>query len=79
MAYLIGYMLGFYLLYALLALCFKHKIGFIVSVIIGAIIGITNLVINQNFFPIIAITIASLLIFFVPKMQIKSKKDLKQK
>ena len=76
---ILGYMVGFYLLYALLALCFKHKTSFITCIIIGGIIGITNIVVKQDFFSIIAIIITCILIYFIPQIQIKSIKKEKWK
>lgn len=79
MTYLIGYMLGFYLLYILVALCFKHRISLIACTILGFVIGVINIVIKQSFYELLGIIIASILIFLIPHIQIKSdnKKNTK--
>ena len=79
MAYLIGYMFGIYILYALLAYFVKHKISIVITLIIGIVVGIVNISIKQDFFSLLAVIITSLLILFIPKIQVKSenKKILK--
>lgn len=72
MTCLIGYMFGFYLLYVLLALCFKHRISLIVCTILGFVIGIINIAIKQSFYELLGIIIASVLIFLIPHIQIKT-------
>lgn len=79
MAYLIGYMFGFWILYALLACFVKHKISIVITLIMGIVVGIVNISMKQDFFSLLAVIITSLLILFIPKIQIKSqnKKILK--
>ena len=70
----LGGMIGFWLIYALLACIFKHNISLIITTILGLGAGICSAIILGNYFTIIATVVASTLIYFCVPLQIKSKK-----
>ncbi len=72
---ILGGMIVFWLIYALLACIFKHNISFIITTILRLIAGICSAIILGNYFTIIATIVASIFIYLCVPLQIKSKKN----
>ena len=73
MAGILGGTLGCWLLYALLALIFKHKIALIITFVIGMVGGIAMISVGDISF-IISSLIAIALIYFIVPIQVRSDK-----
>ena len=74
MARLLGGVLGVWLIYALLSLCFKHKFGFPIAVILSVLSVFSQLLINGDAFNLISAVIAIVCIYSIIPLQIKSEK-----
>lgn len=74
MFYMLGGMIGVWLVYALFACIFKHVTGLIITSILGLSAGISALVINGNYFTLIASVLAMIVIYACVPLQIRSKK-----
>ena len=74
MARILGGVIGVWLIYALLSLCFKHKAGFIITAILSVFSGMSQILIFGDFFNLIAAIIAIVCIYFIVPIQIRSKK-----
>ncbi len=74
MFYLLGGMIGVWLVYALFACIFKHIAGLIITSILSLSAGISALVINENCFTLIASVLAMIVIYLCVPLQIRSKK-----
>lgn len=74
MAFILGYIVGVWLIYALLALIFKHKIGLVVSAALYIFIGILNVISENGVISLISSIIAICIIGFVPPIQVRSKR-----
>jgi hypothetical protein len=73
MAFTIGYMIGVWGIYAILALIFKHKIAIILTSIICLFMGISLIVAKNSVWELIVSLCGCLIIYFSPKIQINSK------
>lgn len=69
-----GAIIGFYILYAIIAAISKHEIGLIIAGIIGVIAGIFAGVARGDYITLIGSIIGVLLVAFTVPIQIKSKK-----
>ena len=74
MARILGGVIGVWLIYALLSLCFKHKIGFPITAILSVFSGIVQILVFGDFFNLIAAILAIICIYFIIPLQIRSKK-----
>lgn len=73
MAFILGYIVGVWLIYALLALVFKHKIGLVVSAVLFVFSGIMQAIYGNGISLILSI-IAVCIIGFVPPIQVRSER-----
>jgi uncharacterized membrane protein len=73
MAFTIGYMMGVWGLYAILALIFKHKIAIILTSIICLFMGISLIVAKNSVWELLVSLCGCLIIYFFPKTQINNK------
>ena len=74
MAFLLGYCLGIWLIYAALSAILKHTAGLIITTILSLVVGITNLIASGDFMSFIAPIISFVLICTIPPIQVRSKK-----
>ncbi len=74
MAFILGHTIGVWLIYALLALVFKHKIGLVVSSVLFIFIGIANVISDNGGISLLSSIIALCIIGFVPPIQVRSKR-----
>lgn len=74
MAFLLGYAIGVWLIYALFALVFKHKIGLVITTVLYVFSGIANVIAENGVSPLISSIIAVCIIGFVPPIQVRSKR-----
>ena len=74
MVSILGQAAGVWVIYALLALAFKHKIGWIIVSILSIASGIVNISFYGNFLMLISSIIAIFFIYFIVPLQIKSEK-----
>ena len=81
MAQLLGGMVGVWLIYALLSLCFKHKIGLLITAILSVASGFSQIWTAGNFFNLLAAILTIVCIYFIIPLQIRSerKKEWKQR
>ena len=77
MAMLLGAMVGYWCIYALIALIFKHKVSIIVTTILGIIAGISSAIARNDYATLLASIIGSICVIFIKQIQVKS--DLKSK
>lgn len=80
----IGYMLGVWVIYAIIASFAKHKISIIITGILGLVGSVSNAIAMKSTaarINIVAVVIAVVLICMVPPLQIKSqaKEEWKEK
>lgn len=73
MAFMIGYLLGMYIFYAIIAKFSKHKTAFIVTSVIGVAVSISNVIAKGNYMSIIAYIIFLICVGCVSKIQINNK------
>ncbi len=78
MAGILGGTIGCWLLYALLALIFKHKIALIITFVIGVAGGIALISVGDVSY-IISSLIAIALIYFIVPIQVRSAKKKQRK
>ena len=83
-ASMIGYMLGVWVLYAIIASFAKHKIAIIITGILGLVGSVSNAIAMKSTtarINIVAVVIAVVLICSVPPLQINSraKEEWKEK
>lgn len=83
-ASMIGYMLGVWVLYAIIASFAKHKISIIITGILGLVGSVSNAIAMKSTaarIDIVAVVIAVVLICSVPPLQINSraKEEWKEK
>ena len=71
---LLGGILGIWLIYALLSLCLKHKLGFPITAILSLIAGVAELCIQGDCFNLISAVLGIILIYFIIPLQIRSAK-----
>ena len=69
MAYILGYSVGFWCLYAVLALVFKHKVGLVISGFVCLLSSVLG-----NVLGIIACVASIVLIYAIVPLQVKSEK-----
>ena len=74
MATILGYAIGVWLIYALLALAFKHKAGWIMASILCIFSGIAEISLYANYLFLISGVSAIFFIYFIVPLQIRSKK-----
>ena len=74
MASILGRAIAVWVIYALLALAFKHKIGWIIASILFIPYGIADISLYGNFLMLISSIIAIFFIYFIVPLQIKSEK-----
>ena len=77
MATILGGLIGAWLLYAILALLFKHLASWIIVSIIGLGTGVAMLLVG-DFGTIISVVIFSVLVFAIPQIQVKNGKKSKK-
>lgn len=75
MLYYFGGIVAYYMLYSLCALIFKHKVGFVVSIIFMTVAGICSAVMSSCFVTLVGAIVGGLLVGFIKKIQIRSHKD----
>ena len=73
MAMLIGGIIGFWLIYAIIALFAKHKISLIVTFVLGIISGIASLLAKGDYFSLISSVLAVIIIFLLVPIQVNSE------
>lgn len=77
MATILGGLIGAWLLYAILALLFKHLASWIIVSIIGLATGVTMLLMG-DFGTMISVIIFMVLVFAVPQIQVRNGKKRKK-
>ena len=77
MATILGGLIGAWLLYAVLALLFKHLVAWIVVSVVGVGTGVAMLLMG-DFGMIISVVIFSVLVCAVPQIQVKNGKKPKK-
>lgn len=75
----LGYAIGIYLLYAILALIFKHKGGFVISNIMNFAIGVIGIIVNFDFLPIVSGVVFFLLLCWIPALHVRDDNKAKRK
>ena len=74
MARILGGLLGVWSIYALFSLCFKHKFGFPIAVILSVLSGFWQLLIYGDASNLISAVIGIVCIYSIIPLQIKSEK-----
>ena len=74
MVIILGQAIAVWVIYALLALAFKHKIGWIIASIGFIACGIVDISLYGDFLMLISSIIAIFFIYFIVPLQIKSEK-----
>ena len=72
MAYIIGGIVGFWVVYALIALFARHFASLIITLVLSGIASIVNVAVSKNYYTIISVAVAALLITFIKPIQIKN-------
>lgn len=73
-----GYAIGIYLLYAILALLFRHTGGFVLAITVAILLGICNIIFNFDFLPIVSGMVFFLLVCWVPSLHIRDDKKVQR-
>ena len=68
---ILGASVGFWCIYALIALIFKHKKSLIITSILGLVAGLGALLARQNYITLVGSVIAIVLIILIKPIQIK--------
>lgn len=71
---MLGEAIGFLVIYTLLALIFKHKVGFIVTSALCVLLSVSQIGLNGDFSTFFAAVIAVASIYFIVPLQIRSEK-----
>ena len=74
MANILGRAVAVWLIYALLALVFKHKIGLVIASILFVAVGIIQMSLFGDFLTLMSSILAIILIHFIVPLQIESEK-----
>ena len=74
MAEVLGGAIGFWLIYALLALAFKHKASWIITLILSIASGVAQISVFGDFLTLTSAIVAIFFIYFTDPLQIRSEK-----
>ena len=75
MILLLGGVIGFYLIYLILALIFKHKVGLIVATVLCVIAGICAAVYRRDPQTLLSVMIGAPLVVMVKPIQIRNGRN----
>ena len=74
MVAMLGEAFGYLIVYALFALVFKHKAGFIITSVLCIGVSISQIRVFDNFSSLLASIIAIAAIYFIVPLQVRSEK-----
>ncbi len=77
MAMLLGVLVGFWCIYALIALILKHNVSIIITTVLGIIAGISSAIAESDYSTLLASIIGCICIVLIKPIQVKS--DFKNK
>lgn len=76
---LMGNCIGFWCLYAVIALCAGHKKSLIISAVLGCVAGVSTALVGGGIYTLLGTIVGSVLIYYVVALQVKSEQKEKAK